>query len=158
MTSRRTSRTLALVAAGASLLAFASPATAKGGGGGGGGSTPKPGAVQRTSAVASCTGGTSISVTVQKGNRSVVEQVLAITGPTAGWWNYALRDAATGQGLVVFGGTQSDLTGATAVITTSTGSTLAPGTYDLSFTGEHLTGQGGALVETCTANLTVQVV
>jgi hypothetical protein len=99
-----------------------------------------------------------MSVTAQKGNNKVVEQVLVMTGPTLGWWDFSLRESTTNRGLVVFGGTTPDLTGATAVRTTSTGSRLEPGTWTLTFLALHRAEMGSPVIETCTASLTVRVV
>jgi hypothetical protein len=112
----------------------------------------------RVSAVAPCDGASSLNVTVQKGNNKVVQQVLLMTGPTAGWWDFSLTEDSTGRGLVVFGGTEGDLIGVTSVRTTSTGSTLAPGTWNLSFLAQHRDAQFSPVIETCSAHVTVVAV
>lgn len=155
------------------LLLVPSTAMAKGkggGGGGGGGGTPtvtvgriKP----AVSAAVTCTGDTSMGLTVQRGRNDVVERVMTISGAhTGGWWDFKLTDDTTGRGLVVSGSTMSDLGTAVAVITTSTGSTVQPGVWPLSFTATRrdisatppADTSASPVLETCTAHLTVVAV
>jgi hypothetical protein len=116
-------------------------------------------------ATATCTGGTSLGLTVRKGTNKVVEEVIVMSGSTEGYWSFSLVDDATGRGLIVFSTGRGDLGTVSSVQTISTGSRLTPGVWPLTFTALHrptTIAPGDPLlapvIETCTAQVTVTVV
>lgn len=161
---------LAVLAAAAS-LAVPAAAMAKGGGSGGtggGGATPtapKPGKVKTGgSAVAECSGGSHISLSVGKGRGSTIEEVLVMSGTTGGFWTFRTVEATSGRNVIGFGGNRTEQGDVSSVTTVQVNSWLPAGTWDLAFTGtrNELVPGGpidatGALLETCTANLTIVV-
>lgn len=166
-TTRRARRTLrALAVTSLLVLAPAAPAFAKGGGGGGGGggtgggTTTSVGVIKnRVGAFVTCTGGTNMSLTVQKGFNKAVESVIVMSGTTGGWWDFRLTDDIGGRLLLGYGSGRGEQGPVQSVTTVSTGATLPKGTWPLTFTAtRRVDTAAGALLETCSANLTVVAV
>ena len=82
-----------------------------------------------------------------------------MTGTTGGWWDYSTIEDTSGRRIIGFGGTTSELGTSTSVTTISTGSTLPPGTWPLTFSVTHRSStQTSPIIETCSAQLTVVAV
>ncbi|MGD9796149.1 MAG: hypothetical protein AB7V43_22010, partial [Acidimicrobiia bacterium] len=173
MSSRRRAALAATVIA-ATCLALPTVGQAKGGsgggggggtGGGGGGTTTTAGVIKvGASAVAACNNGTNLSVSLGKGSGGRVKEVLVMSGNTGGYWMFRTLVDGTGQNVVSFGGNRSELGTASSITTVEVNSSLPRGTYALTFTGTRtalLPGApidaSGALLETCSAPLTIVV-
>ncbi len=136
-----------------------------GGGGGGGGTTTTAGVIKvGAAAAAACNNGTNMSVSIDKGSGGRTQEVITMSGNTAGFWMYRTVEPLSGRNVVSFGGNRNELGTVTSVQTVEVGSWLTPGTYALDFNAtrtELLPGapidSTGTLLETCTATLVVTV-
>lgn len=161
------------------LASLDAPPSLKNGVGGGGGSAPAPknGRIDRVSAAATCTAGSSFGITLQRGFDDRIEAVIvarAATQPTGpavppslfpqtslgGWQSFRVVDAASGLNVMSFAGTQGLAT--TSYQITNLGRGLPAGSYTFTFTTvnrqengvtDYLYLQSLAPHETCTATL-----
>ncbi|MCC7054434.1 MAG: hypothetical protein IT355_14290 [Gemmatimonadaceae bacterium] len=154
-----------------------------GGGGGKGGGTPAPvvpvyAVIDRVSAAATCTAGSSMTVSLRSGRDNRIEAVIvgtaaaAPTGPAVfpslfpqtslgGYETFRIADDAQGVTAMSFGGTQGLSTVGYTI--TNLGRGVQPGTYTFTFTATNYQ-QNGVIDyiylqtlpphETCTATLT----
>lgn len=145
---------LALAPAGA---AFAQGG--KGGGGGGGTTTTSTGVIKGSyGSAVPCDGGSVLSVTVGKSSNKGVETVLLMSGTTAGWWMFELREDTTGKLWQGHGTTMTELGTSVARLTTATGASLPKGTWNVTYDAvRHDGGFDGPALETCQAHLTIVV-
>jgi hypothetical protein len=160
MNVRPSTRRLAIASAAIATLCLLGPATAYakggsggiGGGGGGGTTTPTAGAIQRASAVATCSATTTMSVTVDKGSNKQVQMAVTYGGMAAGkYQTFRLVNDATGAVVNGFGSSPS--TSGSGVFT-NLGATVPTGQLELSFTFQLREGTfDGPVLETCTAHI-----
>ncbi len=158
MSIRPSRRSLAVLATTLAALSMSAPAYAKGGTsgggggtGGGGGGTTTVGVINRASAGAVCTGGTVMSISVDKGfNKRVELQISYSNGPTGLYQNFVLANDATGTNTNKFGSFPSSPGG----LITHLGGTVPAGPVELSYTYELRSDSfTGPVVETCTAHI-----
>lgn len=152
------------------LLAVAAPAAAlaQGGSGGGGGgtggggggtTTTSTGVIKGTYAAAvPCDGGSVLSLTVGKSNVKGVETVLLMSGTTAGYWMFDLREDTTDKLWQGHGTAMNELGPVVARLTTATRADLPKGTWNVTYDAVRHDGAfDGPALETCQAHLTIVV-
>jgi hypothetical protein len=144
--------------------------TGGGGTGGGGGTTTTAGRIAPASGAASCDAGTSIGISLDRGNQNRINISLGFTaaptvGPNGetslgGWWNVRLTDE-NGNGI---GGVGSNVGATTPSMGwTFLGGTVTPGAHTITFSatntylapGTAFPAAGAPLLETCTATIPV---
>ena len=153
---------IAVASLGGASVASAAKGSGGGGGGGGGGGTPSVsvGAIRPVSAAATCDGGSTIGVTLDKGFDKRVEVSMAFTPSADGRWEFHVDNVTTGKMVLAFATTFGS--GGTSRIT-SLGANVPVGTSQISFVAtrrdEGSTLDVGSpitpIAETCTASLTV---
>jgi hypothetical protein len=133
--------------------------TGGGTGGGGGTTTTSTGVIKGTyGSAVPCDGGSVLSVTVGKSSTKGVETVLLMSGTTAGWWMFELREDTTGKLWQGHGTTMTELGTTVARLTTATGASLPKGTWDVTYDAVRHDGAfDGPALETCQAHFTILV-
>ena len=154
--------TLLAVAAPAAALAQGGSGGGGGGGAGGGGggtTTTSTGVIKGTYAAAvPCDGGSVLSLTVGKSSTKGVETVLLMSGTTAGYWMFELREDTTGKLWQGHGTTMNELGSVVARLTTATGAALPKGTWNVTYDAVRHDGDfTGPALESCQAHLTILV-
>jgi hypothetical protein len=163
---RHTRLVLALALLGALLVVPSASARGGGGGGGGGGTTTDYRAIDRVSGVATCDGGTFMSVTLDKGANKQIEGTISMVGGTNpdgtstlyGGWSVRLSNDTTGQSLGGFGTSFGETVPSVRITNLFSGVTA--GSYELTLTGSKrqfgsLFGSTDPVLETCTAHFFV---
>ncbi|MFN8021856.1 MAG: hypothetical protein U0Q03_10050 [Acidimicrobiales bacterium] len=130
-----------------------------GGGGGGGTTTTSTGTIKGTyGSAVPCDGGSVLSVTIGKSSTKGVETLLLMSGTTAGWWMFELREDTTGKLWQGHGTTMTELGSTVARLTTATGASLPKGTWNVTYDAVRHDGAfDGPVLESCQATFTILV-
>lgn len=156
--------TIAAAAAMAALTFAAPGVSAKGGtsGGGGGGTTTSFAAIRTTSTTVTCSAGTVLSLTFQKGFDKRVEIVVTpVAGATnpdgapvpAAWWNQRVQNTTAGTSLGAWGGNVDLVPGLRQTVLLGG---VPTGTWTLTYSAERRDLPAGAIDPAFIATLPVQ--